>query len=520
VREFWFNVPGYQISSIPVTTTANSTETLSLFEGSVNKAEGYGSRIRGYLCVPTTGAYTFWIASDDNSELWLSTNDNPVTKVKIASVTGWTLPRQYDKYASQKSVAITLTAGQRYYIEALHKEATGDDHISVGWQLPNGTQERPIGGNRLSPFSGGTTNTPPTVSITSPTNGQSFTAPATITINANASDNGGSVTKVEFFNGATKLGEDTSTPYSFTWSNVVSGSYALTVKATDNGGAQTTSAIVNISVTSGGTACTASGSILRELWSNVPGITVSTIPIATSASSTSKPTSFEGPLNNGDNYGARYRGYLCVPTTGAYTFWIASDDQSELWLSTNDNPANKVKIASMTGAYTNSRQWDKFPSQKSNPINLVAGQRYYIEALHKEGTGGDNLAVGWQLPNGTQERPIGGNRLSPYVNTLAKMAVGDNETSIGTDSVEVNVFPNPVQNGMVTLAVSGYESEKHQMDIEIHNSRGELLYSKTDYCDTTCPKTVINIDGDFNQGLYFVTIRINDKVYKKKLLIE
>src|SRR5260221_1187399 len=47
-------------------------------------------------------------------------------------------------------------------------------------------------------------------------------------------------------------------------------------------------------------------------------------------------------------------------------------------------------------------------------IALAAGQRYYMEALHKEGSGGDNVAAGWQLPDGTQERPIPGNRLTPY----------------------------------------------------------------------------------------------------------
>src|SRR5690606_13246857 len=98
--------------------------------------------------------------------------------------------------------------------------------------------------------------------------------------------------------------------------------------------------------------------------------------------------------------------------TGDYSFWIASNDQSELWLSTNDQAGNKVKIASLTRA-TNSREWDKFASQRSQPVSLVGGQKYYIEALHKEGVGSDHLAVGWQLPDGTMERPIPGNRLLP-----------------------------------------------------------------------------------------------------------
>src|SRR5204863_810997 len=59
--------------------------------------------------------------------------------------------------------------------------------------------------------------------------------------------------------------------------------------------------------------------------------------------------------------------------------------------------------------------WTRTPTSKSPAIPLVAGRRYYIEVLHKEGSGGDHLAVGWTLPDGTDERPIPGKRLSPYV---------------------------------------------------------------------------------------------------------
>jgi hypothetical protein len=95
-------------------------------------------------------------------------------------------------------------------------------------------------------------NTPPTASITSPANNASFAAPATITINANASDANGTVSKVEFFQGTTKLGEDATAPYSFTWSGVAAGTYNLTAKATDNQLATGTSSIVTITVTGGG----------------------------------------------------------------------------------------------------------------------------------------------------------------------------------------------------------------------------------------------------------------------------
>lgn len=88
----------------------------------------------------------------------------------------------------------------------------------------------------------------PTVSITLPSNNASYVSPATVTINASASDSDGSVSKVEFFQGSTKLGESSSSPYSYTWNNVTNANYALTAKATDNLGAVTTSSSINISV--------------------------------------------------------------------------------------------------------------------------------------------------------------------------------------------------------------------------------------------------------------------------------
>ena len=89
-------------------------------------------------------------------------------------------------------------------------------------------------------------NAPPTVSITSPVNNAIFTPPATITINATASDADGTISAVEFYQGATLIGTDTTSPYSVTLNNVDAGSYQLSARATDNRGATTTSALVAV----------------------------------------------------------------------------------------------------------------------------------------------------------------------------------------------------------------------------------------------------------------------------------
>ncbi len=92
-------------------------------------------------------------------------------------------------------------------------------------------------------------NTTPTGSITAPSNNTSFAQGAPINITATAADANGTVTRVEFFDGTTKLGEDTSTPYSFNWTNAAAGTHTLTIRVTDNENATTTSTAVTITVT-------------------------------------------------------------------------------------------------------------------------------------------------------------------------------------------------------------------------------------------------------------------------------
>ncbi|QHT70456.1 T9SS type A sorting domain-containing protein [Rhodocytophaga rosea] len=160
--------------------------------------------------------------------------------------------------------------------------------------------------------------------------------------------------------------------------------------------------------------CSATGSILREKWLNVTGYSVGAIPVNTASSASAQLTSFETTSNQGDNYGERIRGYLCAPYSGSYTFYLSGDDQCELYLSSDEDPAKKVKIASVA-TYSGNKEWNKFPSQKSASLSLVAGKKYYIEALHKEATGGDHIAVGWQTPASTAITLIAGSYLSPFI---------------------------------------------------------------------------------------------------------
>ena len=179
------------------------------------------------------------------------------------------------------------------------------------------------------------------------------------------------------------------------------------------------------------------GTILREYWLNVTGTTIDTLTSSAgypnSPTGSQQLTSLEGPSNAADNYGARIRGYLSPPISGNYTFWLAADDYGNLLLSTDESPANATRIAFVEG-WTSSREWTKYPSQMSASINLVAGRRYYIEVVHKEATGGDNVAVAWQGP-GIAQAVIAGNYLSPFVpqvGTTMALTVATAGTGSGT----------------------------------------------------------------------------------------
>lgn len=163
------------------------------------------------------------------------------------------------------------------------------------------------------------------------------------------------------------------------------------------------------------------GSISYERWLDVPGEAVTLVPITEPPDVTMPLTAFQMPDDVGQDFGARIRGFLTAPESGSYTFWISCDDNGELNLSADETPAAKQRIAHVTGspAWTDYVEWTKFPTQKSAPIELVAGKRYYVEALLKEDVAEDHLAVGWSKPSDPQSTSepaeiIPGQQLSPF----------------------------------------------------------------------------------------------------------
>lgn len=230
-----------------------------------------------------------------------------------------------------------------------------------------------------------------------------------VTLNWNASTDNVGVTGYDVYRNGTKINGSLVTTTTFNVTGLTpSTSYSFFVQALDAAGnISGNSNTINIT-TSAPTGCTGTGAINFQRWLNITGTSVANLTsnanYPNNPSSSGTLTLFEIPTNAADNYGMRVYGYICPPTTGSYTFWIASDDASELWLSTSSNPANKQRIAYHT-SWTNSRQWNKFATQKSAAITLTAGQLYFVEALMKDGTQGDNMAVGWAKPGQSTSAP-------------------------------------------------------------------------------------------------------------------
>ena len=121
---------------------------------------------------------------------------------------------------------------------------------------------------------------------------------------------------------------------------------------------------------------------------------------------------------NFDSYGQRMFGFIEPKASGLYSFAIASDDASELWLSFDEKPSNLRLIASVfsptESAWTEDSVFSKYPTQHSRNIRLVAYNKYYVEALHKQAEGNGHIKVYWRRPGSLKLESITSQYLYSY----------------------------------------------------------------------------------------------------------
>lgn len=164
-----------------------------------------------------------------------------------------------------------------------------------------------------------------------------------------------------------------------------------------------------------------SNRVLAERWYAPNGTTVAELPADPDFPDSPDFIYFLDDFDTGEslaeNYGARLRAFVTPPVSGSYTFWVSGDDSSELWLSSDENPGNAKMIAS-SEFWTQHNQWDRFGSQQSRTVTLVAGRPCYIEARVREIGGGDHLSVAWSGP-GLSRQVIRGHYLQPFQENVA-----------------------------------------------------------------------------------------------------
>jgi hypothetical protein len=112
----------------------------------------------------------------------------------------------------------------------------------------------------------------------------------------------------------------------------------------------------------------------------------------------------ESPVALATNFSARVSGEIIAPVSGTYKFWIAGAGNLEFWLSSDDSPTNETRI-NFVGA-TGYHKWPHTNEAETQTMTLAAGKKYYFEIRQRQKNGSTQLFVRWQLPDGSEERPI------------------------------------------------------------------------------------------------------------------
>ena len=266
---------------------------------------------------------------------------------------------------------------------------------------------------------------PPTVALTAPTSGASFDALATINLTADASDSDGTVTLVEFFNGATKLGEDATAPYSLSWTGVITGSYSLTAKATDNANTTASSAAATVTVTNVDNVAPSVAITAPANNSSVsPAVPLTLNATAGDTDGTiSKVEFFDGASLLGEDTTAPYSFTIATLTAGAHAFTAKATD--------NDGGTTTSSTSNVTG----------------DPALWAYSQNF------------DGMAGGTAPPSGWSFYGVFGGANSTYTDSIAipASAVGGgtlNNTLIASTTIPATTASSNTQGYNFALAAS------------------------------------------------------------------
>ncbi|WP_025668004.1 Ig-like domain-containing protein, partial [Aquimarina megaterium] len=252
-------------TSISVTANASDSDgtitKVEFFNGATKLGEDTSSPYAYTISNASAGNYTLTAKATDNGGATSTSSAISISVTTVGNGNCDGLP-QYVAGTSYSKDQEVQNEGEKFTCNI-----PGWCSSAAAWAYAPGTGAHWQDAWSKTGDCGGGTGGAPVVNITSPSNGATYTAGSSVVVNATATDDG-TVTKVEFFNGTTKLGEDTTNPYSYTITNAQSGSYSLTAVATDNENNQTTSDPVVIRSSTGGGNNNLPGKILVGYWHN------------------------------------------------------------------------------------------------------------------------------------------------------------------------------------------------------------------------------------------------------------
>jgi hypothetical protein len=469
---------------------------VTALEGDSNLEGNYGAVFRGYLLPPVTGSYTFWIASQNDSELWLSGSTNPVEMTRLAYVkadANWPAPHEWTLLPSQKSAPIALSAGYAYFIEARLKAGATPSHIAVAWEsTSNGISQAVISGQYLAPSS--LNYRPHPQGFTNFLHRDAIAGAylGTVHVSDLNSNDQSSISIIAgneqglftiFNNGRLTLAKELTTQPA----NVTS--YVLLVQATDNGQPPLTgTTAVSLQVVPTNTIVV--GSLQQELWTGI-GAGTQVTDLTYLRSYPYQPnrlralTSFDsGPQSIGTNYGSRIQASLIAPNTGLYTFYLSASDGAELWFTNSAFGFGSLQRLAHVDGRTEYHEWNRFPSQQSDPVSLTAGQGYYIETIHKAAGTNDHIEVAWSGPGLDGTNPIPGSALVPAdIDYPPELNTTYYEMPLSTPSGGLVAVLTATDSSLDTLAfgiVSGNESGTFSLEA----STGRLLVADRSVLDS------------------------------------
>jgi|GEM_PF-547730 len=228
-------------------------------------------------------------------------------------------------------------------------------------------------------------NAAPTVALTSPDPGESYDAPASVYMTANAADIDGSVVKVEYFANGSKVGEASAAPYAFFWSNVHTGTYAITAKATDNGGGFTASDALNVSV-----ANTDNAAPSVAITAPASGILyTSSVTIAATASDTdgtvTKVEFFDGATKLGETASSPYSFAWSSVPAGTHTL-IARATDNDGGVTTSSPVTLKVEASPLSLS-------ENFDSMGTSGTTPPSGWSIYLANSGTNATWTDSIPI-------------------------------------------------------------------------------------------------------------------------------